>query len=75
MLGKIQVVAINRAHDGLSPGHVLHLVTKGERIVDNTDPVARPSSCPANAMAQPWCFARLTVSLTYCCWRLKTAYA
>ena len=41
--GQNQVVAINRgADDGLSPGHVLHLVTKGERIVDNTDP-GRPT--------------------------------
>jgi hypothetical protein len=34
-----QVVAINvGTNDGIEPGHVLQLVTKGDRIRDNTDP-------------------------------------
>lgn len=37
--GQNQVVAINRGiHDGMVPGQVLQILTKGERIVDKTDP-------------------------------------
>lgn len=37
--GQNQVVTINRGiHDGVAPGQVLQILTKGERIVDKTDP-------------------------------------
>lgn len=33
-----QVITINQGeHDGIEPGHVLHLLTQGERIKDRTD--------------------------------------
>ena len=50
-----QVVAINRgAQDGLEPGHVLRLMSRGERIQDKTDPakvmIKLPSETNGTAM-------------------------
>jgi hypothetical protein len=49
-----QVVAINKgASDGLEPGHVLQIVTRGERIRDQTDPSRATIKLPSerNGMA------------------------
>lgn len=49
-----QVVAINvGTDDGIEPGHVLRLVTKGDRIRDNTDPQRATIKLPSerNGMA------------------------
>ena len=46
--GQNQVVAINKgARDGVEPGHVLALLTKGERIQDSTDAAKTPLKLPS----------------------------
>ncbi len=48
--GQNQVVAINKgARDGVEPGHVLALLTKGERIQDSTDAAKTPLKLPSES--------------------------
>ncbi|WP_298209660.1 LysM domain-containing protein [Acidovorax sp.] len=45
-----QVVAINRgSQDGIEPGHVLNLMTKGQRIKDSTDQAKAMVKLPSEA--------------------------
>ncbi len=62
-----QVIAINRGErDGMEPGHVLNLLTQGERLKDRTDPAKAVIQLPSesNGMAMVFrTFERVSYAL------------